>query len=295
MHRYDTLSDKIVMLICYSVVIAMIIMMVYPFWDQFVMSLSTRQNALIGGFRLWTWPLNLDGYKVVLRSKELGQAALNTLFRVVVGTGWTVVITALTAYPLSRKELPFKGPLTWIFVFTMFFSGGMIPTYIWIRGLGLINNRLVLILPGIAAYYLIIMRNFFSGMPQEIQEAAQMDGADDIQLWWKIVLPLSKPILATIALWTAVNHWNAYFDALIYMTDKSKYVLQILLRRALLDADLIQFGMQPGQEMGGILLRPTEDTVKAALLMVTTIPILLVYPFAQKYFIKGILQGSIKG
>jgi putative aldouronate transport system permease protein len=176
----------------------------------------------------------------------------------------------------------------------MFFSGGLIPTYMWIRQLGLINNRLVLILPGIAAYYLIIMRNFFMGMPVELQEAAQIDGADDLTLWWKIVLPLSMPIIATIALWTAVNHWNAYFDALIYMTDKSKYVLQILLRRVLIDTDLINMGMQPGQGID-IAIRPTEETVKAALLIVTTVPILAVYPFAQKYFIKGILQGSIKG
>jgi putative aldouronate transport system permease protein len=150
-------------------------------------------------------------------------------------------------------------------------------------------------LPGLAAYYLVIVRNFYSGMPQELQEAAQIDGANDFTLWWKVVMPLSKPILATIALWTAVNHWNAYLDALIYMTDKSKYVLQILLRRVLLDTDLLNIGMQPGQEMGSIISRPTEETVKAALLIVTTVPILLVYPFAQRYFIQGLLQGSVKG
>ena len=138
------------------------------------------------------------------------------------------------------------------------------------------------------------MRNFFMGMPAELEEAAEIDGADDLTIFWKIVLPLSMPILATIALWTAVNHWNAYFDALIYMTDRSKYVLQILLRRVLIDTDLLNMGMQPGQDMN-IQIRPTEETVKAALLIVTTVPILAVYPFAQKYFIKGILQGSIKG
>lgn len=293
--RYDTFSDKILVAVCYLAIIWLVIMMFYPFWDQFVMSISTRQAALVGGFRLWTWPINLDGYQVVLRSKELGQAAVNTLFRVVVGTGFSVVVTALTAYPLSRQDLPFRRILTGFFVFTMFFSGGLIPTYIWVRNLGLINNPLVLILPGLAAYYLIIVRNFFSGMPQEIQEAAQIDGASDFALWWKIIMPLSKPILATIALWTAVNHWNAYLDALIYMTDKSKYVLQILLRRVLLDTDLVNMGMQPGQEMGSIMSRPTEETVKAALLIVTTVPILLIYPFAQRYFIQGLLQGSVKG
>ena len=293
--RYDTFTDKILVAFCYLVVLLLVIMMFYLFWDQFIMSISSRQAALVGGFRLWTWPINTSGYSVVLRSKELGQAALNTLFRVVVGTAFSVVITALTAYPLSRKDMPFRRVLTAFFVFTMFFSGGLIPTYIWVRTLGLINNPLVLILPGLAAYYLIIVRNFFSGMPQEIQEAAQIDGASDFALWWQIIMPLSKPILATIALWSAVNHWNAYLDALIYMTDRSKYVLQILLRRVLLDTDLLNMGMQPGQEMGSIISRPTEETVKAALLIVTTVPILLVYPFAQRYFIQGLLQGSVKG
>ncbi len=291
---HDSVGDRILVTICYIAIALMCVIMIYPFWDQFVMSVSTRQAALVGGARLWTWPLNFGGYAFVLGSRELGLAALNTLFRVSVGTVWAVVITALTAYPLSRKELPFKGILTGIFIFTMFFNGGLIPTYIWVKQLGLINNRLVLILPGIAAYYLIIMRNFFMGMPPELEEAAQIDGADDITIFWKIVLPLSMPILATIALWTAVSHWNAYFDALIYMTDRSKYVLQILLRRVLIDAELISMGMQPGQDMN-IYVRPTEETVKAALLIVTTVPILAVYPFAQKYFIKGILQGSIKG
>lgn len=293
--RYDTLTDKLLVFLCYLGILFLVIAMFYPFWDQFIMSISTRQAALVGGFRLWTWPINVDGYRVVLRSKELGTAAMNTLFRVVVGTAFSVVITSLTAYPLSRRDLPFKRVLTGFFVFTMFFSGGLIPTYMWVRGLGLINNPLVLILPGLAAYYLVIVRNFYTGMPQELQEAAQIDGASDFTLWWKVVIPLSKPIMATIALWTAVNHWNAYLDALIYMTDKNKYVLQILLRRVLLDTDLLNMGMQPGQEMGSIISRPTEETVKAALLIVTTVPILLVYPFAQRYFIQGLLQGSVKG
>jgi len=293
--HHDSFGDKIVMVVSYLAVVLIIALMLYPFWDQLVMSFSTRQAALVGGFRLWTWPINLDGYRVVLNSKELGVAALNTLFRVVVGTLWSVAITALTAYPLSRKDRPFKGPLTWFFIFTMFFGGGLIPTFIWIKTLGLIDNRLALILPGLAAYYLVIMRNFFNGLPQELQEAAQIDGASDFVLWWRVVMPLSKPILATVALWTAVNHWNAYLAALIYMTNKSKYVLQILLRRVLIDTDLVTMGMQPGQEMGTIVSRPTEETVKAALLIVTTVPILMVYPFAQRYFIKGILQGSVKG
>ncbi len=291
---HDSVGDRILVFFCYVIIILLCFIMIYPFWDQFIMSVSTRQAALVGGFRLWTWPLSDVGYKFVLGSRELGLAALNTLFRVTAGTLWTVVITALTAYPLSRKDLPFKQALTGFFVFTMFFSGGLIPTFLWIKQLGLINNRLVLILPGIAAYYLVIMRNFFMGMPQELTEAAQIDGADDLTLWWRIVMPLSLPIIATIALWTAVGHWNAYFDALIYMTDRSKYVLQILLRRVLLDSDLINMGMQPGQGME-IAIRPTEETVKAALLIVTTVPILAVYPFAQKYFIRGILQGSVKG
>ncbi len=293
---HDTLTDKILMVFVYILLVLLLITMIYPFWDQLIMSLSTRDASLRGGFRLWTWPISWAGYRVVLQSKELGIAFLNTIFRVVAGTLWTVFITALTAYPLSRDDFPMRGLFTGLILFTMWFGGGLIPGYLLRKSLGLLDKRLVLILPGIGAYNIIIMRSFFRSIPREMQEAAQLDGASDFALWLRVIMPLSKPVLATIALWSAVGHWNAYFDVLIYITDRTKYTLQIILRRALLESEMAAMGMEPGPEFyDPNVQRPTEPTVKAALLMVTTVPVLLVYPFLQRYFIKGIMLGSLKG
>jgi putative aldouronate transport system permease protein len=293
--KHDVLLDKILVGLIHVAMVSLLIVMIYPFWDQFIMSISMRTAALRGGFRLWTWPINLEGYRVVFKSKEILTGAMNTLYRVILGTIWTVFFTALTSYPLSRDDFPLKGLFTGVVLFTMLFSGGLIPSYLLRRDLGLIDKRLVFILPGVGAYNIIIMRNFFRSIPAEIQESAKLDGASDLQVWARIIMPLSKPVLATIALWTAVGHWNAYFDSLIYITDRSKYVLQVILRRVLLEDELISMGMQPGPEYGVLMTKPTQETVKAALLMATTLPIVFVYPFLQRYFIKGIMLGAVKG
>ena len=229
----------------------------------------------------------------MLSSTEVWNSGLNTIYRVVIGTIWGVFITALTAYPLSRRDFPLSGLFTGIILFTMLFSGGLIPSYLLRKSLGLLDKRLVLILPGIAAYNLIIMRNFFRSIPRELQEAAQLDGASDFEVFWRVVIPLSKPVLATIALWLAVEHWNAYFDALIYITDRSKFVLQVVLRRILLENQLEMF-LPAGTDIF-VGQKPTEEVVKAALVMVSTVPIVLIYPFLQRYFIKGVMLGSLKG
>ena len=294
--KYDTFLDKVFVLFVYIAMFFVLVIMIYPFWDQLVMSVSMRVAALRGGFRLWTWPLNFESYKAVFQSSHLFEAFLNTLHRVVLGTVFTLLVTSLISYPLSQDHFPFKRFFTGLILFTMLFSGGLIPSYLLRRDLGLLDKRLVLILPGIGAYNIIIMRNFFRSIPVEIQESARLDGASDFGIWSRIIMPLSKPVLATIALWTAVGHWNAYFDSLIYITDRSKEVLQVVLRRVLLEDELVSMGMQPGPELGLIMQKkPTNEMVKAALLMVTTLPIVMIYPFLQRYFIKGILLGAVKG
>ena len=294
--KHDTLLDKVFVTFVYLAMLFVLVIMIYPFWDQLVMSVSMRVAALRGGFRLWTWPLNFESYRSVLKSRHLVEAFLNTVYRVVLGTVWTLLVTALASYPLSQDHFPFKGFFTAIILFTMLFGGGLIPNYLLRRDLGLLDKRIVLILPGIGAYNIIIMRNFFRSIPVEIQESARLDGASDFGIWSKIVMPLSKPVIATIALWTAVGHWNAYFDSLIYITDRSKEVLQVVLRRVLLEDELLSMGMEPGPELGNVMQKkPTNEMVKAALLMVTTIPIVLIYPFLQRYFIKGIMLGAVKG
>lgn len=293
MARFDTFRDRILMIGIYLSLILMVIMMLYPFWDQLVLSTSTRAQALRGGLRLFPSPITFDAYRYVLDSPEIWRAAYNTLQRVVFGTVWGVAITALTAYPLSRDHFPFRRVFMVMIVFTMLFSGGLIPDYLLRKELGLLNNPLVLILPGLTAFNIIIMRNFFRSLPQEVMEAAELDGAGEWGIFRDIVLPLSKPILATMALFIAVGHWNAYFDALIYITDRDKYVLQVVLRRVLLESQIGMF-IPTGTDLSGVVQPPTQETVKAALVMVTTLPVIIVYPFLQRFFIKGTLLGAVK-
>ena len=196
---------------------------------------------------------------------------------------------AMGAYPLSRKYLPHRNFYTMFIVVTMFFGGGLIPSYLLIKSLGLIDSRWVLIIPGlISTFSLLILRNFFMGIPEELEDSAKIDGANDMRILFGIIIPLSKPVLATLALWAAVSHWNAWFDALLYLQDQSKVVLQLFLRRLVISAEgdpMLQ--ANPQQE--------APETLKAAVIMFTALPILVVYPFLQRYFVKGILVGSLKG
>lgn len=292
MHRFDTRGDRILMFCIYTFLVLLTLAMLYPFWDQVVLSVSDRAQALQRSIRWYPRTITWDAYRYVLDSPEIWRAGFNSLKRVVFGTIWGVTITALTAYPLSRDDFPLRRVFTIMIVFTMLFSGGLIPDYLLRKELGLLNNPLVLILPGLTAFNIILMRNFFRSLPPEMMEAAELDGAGEWQVLKDIVLPLSKPILATMALFIAVAHWNAYFDALIYITDRNEYVLQVILRRVLLEGQGDMF--VTGPENGGVVAPPTAETVKAALVIVTTLPIILVYPFLQRFFIKGTLLGAVK-
>lgn len=292
MHRFDTRGDRIFMFFVTIVILFVTVAMLYPFWDQAVLSVSDRAQAIQRGVRWYPNTVTFDAYRYVLDSPEIWRAAMNSLQRVVFGTIWGVVITTLTAYPLSRDDFPLRRVWTLMIVFTMLFSGGLIPEYLLRKELHLLNNPLVLILPGLTAFNIIIMRNFFRSLPSDLLEAAELDGAGEWSVLKDIVLPLSKPILATMALFIAVAHWNAYFDALIYITDRDNYVLQVILRRVLLEGQADMF--VSGPDVSGFTAPPTAETVKAALVMVTTLPIILIYPFLQRYFIKGTLLGAVK-
>lgn len=301
MIRNSHASDRILMIVTYICVTFMAVACFYPFWDLFVLSIKDPVLAYKGGFNLIPTSFNLIAYRRILSSPEVWNAAYNSVWRVVVGTGLTVVLTTLVAYPLSkRNEFPgYKFWMTFIII-TMYFGGGLIPTYITYRSLNLIDNRLVLVIPGaISAYNVIMVRNFLRSIPKSLEESARMDGASDFRVWLNIVMPLSLPIMATIALWTAVAHWNAYFDVLMYITSRSKYVLQIVFRRMLRDNEINMFiTSDVSQKIKGLdvtTVSPPGEQVKAAFTIVCTVPILAVYPFAQKYFIKGIIVGAVKG
>ena len=218
---------------------------------------------------------------------------INTIKRVLLGTSMTVTMLILGAYPLSKKYLPNRTFWTAMFVFTMFFGGGLIPNYMLIKGLKMMNTIWALVLPGLVpTFSMLIMRNFFMEIPESLEESARLDGANDFQIVLRIILPISLPIIATVTLWSMVGHWNAWFDSMIYMREPKNQVLQVVLR------NIVVVGTTKDLQGGGRIDRPelnTPEAIKAATIVVGTVPTVLVYPFLQKYFVKGILVGSLKG
>ena len=269
------------------------VIVVYPFWDVLVVSFSDPKSSISLGFHIWNDRWVLDSYKYIL-NEEVFWAYFNTVFRTVVGTFTSLFVTLLCAYPMSKKNLPGRSVLTVFFVFVMFFTGGLIPEYLLIRSLGLLDTRISLILHGLMdVYYMIIMRNYLMSMDEALEEAAFIDGAGYFKILTKVIIPLAKPVIATVALWTAVRHWNSWFHALIYIRDDKKIVLQVMLRR------LLEYTQAESEEMARATnvenLKVVSYTVRSAITMVTIGPIILLYPFIQKYFVKGIMIGSLKG
>ncbi len=212
---------------------------VYPFIYTISISLSTTAEALRGGFHLYPKEISFLSYKMVLSNKDVFIGYGNTIYRTVLGTFLVILMTSMFAYPLSRKYMPDRKLYTFMVLFTMLFAGGLIPTYLLIKKLNLIDNRLVYVLPGmISAFNVIIVRSFFQSLPESLQESAKLDGANEFQILFQIIMPLSKPVLATVALWSAVGHWNAWFDSMLYMTSSSKQVLQTFLQRIVLESNV---------------------------------------------------------
>ncbi|MGP6139926.1 MULTISPECIES: carbohydrate ABC transporter permease [unclassified Jeotgalibaca] len=271
------------------------IAILYPFWNQIVLSFSSSSSTSGLGLNLWPEEWSLEAYKFIFGYGNVGRAYINTLIRTILGTLVIVTTTILAAYPLSRKDLPFRGVFIALFIIAMFVSGGMIPDYLLVRNLGLLDTRWALVLPrALNVTYVIIMMRFFRGISPEIEESAVMDGATPFQILYKIILPLSKPIVVTIALWAAVYHWNEWFHAQIYIQDGRLDVLQTLVREMLVNVDPSRMEMQVsgvGSEASELLL----SNVRAATVMVSIGPIVMVYPFAQKHFIQGLQLGAVKG
>jgi putative aldouronate transport system permease protein len=266
----------------------------YPFWSLVLTSFSDSMEIQHVGLKFWNATWTIDPYRWVFdaQSVSIGKAYYNSVFRTVLGTGAILVVTFLTAYPLAKVRLPGRTPIMLYFVIILFFSGGLIPTYLLVRRLGLIDTRLVYILPeALSVWYVIIARNFLMAMDDEMEEAALVDGAGYLTILTRIVMPLAKPIVATIALWASVMHWNAWFDALIYIRDGEKRVLQLLLHKMM---NLLR-NFEEFEEMNipmEITLPPAS--VQAVTVLVTIGPIILVYPFFQRYFVKGIMIGALK-
>jgi len=272
---------------------ALFVIFLYPFWDTLLLSMSNAANASKLTLRILPdFPLAFESYQKVFEQPMFLIAIRNTLARTVIGTVLTVLFTFCGAYVLAKKTLPFRNGITFYILFTMFFSGGLIPGYLLMQNLGLLNNFWVLILPQLtSAWYLIIARNFIIGIPDSLDEAAMLDGAGVLRTMFSVIFPVSKPIIAVVALWSAIGHWNAWYDAYIYNRDRNLIVLQQLLRSILIDdsADMM------GKALVESAAATTPETVKAATIIVATVPIACVYPFFQKYFMKGIQVGAVKG
>jgi putative aldouronate transport system permease protein len=265
----------------------------------FLVILSTSfvsETELIrrGSFILFPEQLDLTAYKVLLSgTSSLYHAYYITIMRVVVGTSLNLIITAMMAYGLSRKQLPGRNAVIALIFVTMLIDGGLIPNYLLMKGLHLTNTFWVMILPGLVnAWYLIIMKNFFTQIPDSLEESATIDGASPLRVLVSIVFPLSLPTFATIGLFYAVGHWNAWFDAMIYINDTDKLPVQAIMRQIVLQYSTVDINQSV---FASLAEKPTAESVKAAAIIVTTLPILFVYPFLQKHFVKGVLTGSVKG
>ena len=270
--------------------VALAFVFLYPFWQTLVISFSTPEYASSLGVKLFPPSVTLDSYKSVFKTGSIWVGYANTLLRTVTGTVLTVLVTYCAGYAISRKNLPFKRAITFFITVTMFFSGGLIASFLTIKSYGLVGSRLALILPMMtSAWNIIITRNYIAGLPDELEEAALVDGANPLKIVFQVMFPLSMPIVAVLALWTAVGHWNAWFDAMIYCSGESKIVLQLVLRRLLIDSQAETSSLQ------STVAATTPESIKDATIIVAILPIVCVYPFLQKHFTKGVTLGAVKG
>jgi multiple sugar transport system permease protein/putative aldouronate transport system permease protein len=271
------------------------LMTAYPIILVLSSSFSDRMAVLAGKVVLWPVGLSLEGYKAVFKYPEILLGYRNTIIYTTVGTFINIFVTMIAAYPFSRPGWYGKRIMSFIFVFTMFFSGGMIPTYLQIRNLNLLNSIWAMILPGaISIYNMIIARTFIqNSIPRELFESAKIDGSSEFRCFVSIVLPLSKAVISVLVLYYAVGHWNAYFNAFIYLSKRELYPLQIFLREILIANSVEMNPFLDDQAMA--YYQGMYDLLKYALIVVATGPIICVYPFIQKYFVKGVMIGSVKG
>lgn len=278
----------------YAFLTLLCVIFVLPIWHVAMGSISDPQliSAYSGLILKPLGQVTLGGYKLVMQNSTILTSYLNTIIYVVLATLLGLVLTTLAAYVMIQKDLMFKGIFTMMITFTMIFNGGLIPTYILIRNLGMLNTRWAIIIPtAVSAYNIIIMRTSFTGIPEELTDAAKIDGAGHLRILLQIILPVSKAIIAVIVLFYAVQHWNAWFQASIYLTDRSLYPLQLTLREiVLLSSENSIIADADGADVN--IYRPL---IKYATIMVSTIPMMIIYPFVQKYFVTGVMIGSVKG
>lgn len=259
----------------------------YPFIYMAAVSLSSNNYVLRGEITWFPKGLTLEVYKLVLNDPRILQSYMNTILYVVVGTSIALLITSMGAYAISKKEMAFSKSLTFMIIFTMFFSGGLIPTFLVLKSYGIMDSIWAMTLPGaVSTWNLLVMRTFYANIPTEVEESGRMDGLTDLGIFFRIVMPLSKAAFATIGMFYAVSLWNNFMLPLLYIRDADLFPLQIILRNIVLAGQVTSLG-------GDVEI--VDESLKYTVIMVSTVPILLVYPFLQKYFVQGAMIGAVKG
>ena len=297
--RKTSTGDKVFYGVNYTLLTIFTLLCVLPFVHIIAISLSSYRAVVSGEVGLLPVDFTLTAYENLIREGTIFLALRNTIWVTVVGVALSMTATTLAAYPLSKKRLNGRPILLWLVIFTMLFNGGLIPTFIVMRTYGLINRYWVLWLLGLASgFNIFIMKTFFQEIPESLEESAWMDGATDITILTRIVLPLSMPVIATLTLFYAVGTWNSYMNVLIYIQDPSKYTLMLRLRQmvnqvndAMLSADSTE-GTEGAALLDNLI---TPESIRSAAIIVATVPILIIYPFLQRYFVKGVMLGSLKG
>lgn len=289
----EAFGDRIFLTINYIVLSIVLLVVLYPL--LYIVSSSLSSPAAVSSGRVWLWPVDISfkGYEAVFQNPQIITGYGNSLFYTIAGTLISVSLTIMLAYPLSKKTFFGRKGLMLFITITMLFSGGLIPTYLIVKEIGLIDSRWALLLPNaIWVWQVIIARTFFqTSIPDELAEASEIDGCSDLRFIWSIVLPLSKPIIAVLSLMYAVGQWNAYFDALIYLKTQGLYPLQLILRSILI------LGNASGTMDAGKMVERQQmvELMKYALIVVASLPVLIIYPFVQRFFVQGMLIGSVKG
>lgn len=288
----ESRNDRIFKVFTVTIILIITAACLFPFLYIVSVSFSGKNPVMRGEVFLWPKGWDLSAYRTVFNNQALMRAMRFTIVLTLVHTVICVIMTVMAAYPLSKPDLKYKTPILLFILFTMYFSGGMIPGYLNIKQLGLIDTFWVLILPGcLSTYNMILMKSFFQAMPREMEESAFVDGANDAIVLVRIILPLSKAMLATIALFYAVGRWNGFMDALLYVNDGNMFTIQLRLRM-IIQASQVSTLIEDIPEVKNDVI---ADTIKAACLVFSMIPIMIVYPWLQKYFVKGVMIGSVKG
>lgn len=290
-------SDRVFDAVLIMISVVIMVLVAYPLYFVVIASVSNPSAVLNGRVFFWPVGFNFESYSMILEEEKIWLGYKNTAIYTVLGTCINLFLTTLAAYPLSRKDMPARSFFTFLISFTMLFGGGMIPTYLVVKNLKITDTIWAMVIPNaIATYNLLVMKNYFqTNIPSELEEAAWIDGCSDYRLLISVILPLSVPIVAVMILFYAVGHWNAFFNAIIYLRKQNLYPLQVILREILIQNSLEALSGEVAESFGMYEKVMRGETMKYSVIIVSSLPVIIMYPFVQKYFVKGIMVGAIKG